>query len=198
MQADYSVELGAEDPTLSVPWVSPDGAQRYFDLRRQPDLLLYVEEAIRYPELGEFLTHVNSERSQIQSAKCDAWFTTELNEEEQIYGAAGKFGSYADLFFIAPEERSSFAVHEEFATQLTALLRRAPELPSSVEIMIRRAYFGIDVEDATDSKEGCYFTLYVFGYGDEEEEARRHWAVSVNLVKNALFQLARQRPQTSS
>jgi hypothetical protein len=219
MQADYSVELGAEDPILSVPWGSPGDTQRYLDLRRQPDLLLYIEEAIRFPQLGEFLTHVNGERSQLQSAKCDAWFTTELIEEEQIYGAPGKFGSYVDLFFITPEQRSSFAANEEFAIQLSALLNRAPELPSSVEITIRRAYFGADSpvaaadagqdggEDAADdaagsqdesgSEEGCYFTLYVFGYGDEEEEARRHWAVSLNLVQNALFQLAGQRPQTS-
>ncbi len=179
------VELGAEDPTLSVPWGSPNGPLRYFDLRRQPDLLLYIEEAIRYPELGEFLAHVNSERSCLQSAKCDAWFTTELNEEEQIYGAAGKFGSYVDLFFTAPEERPSFAAHEEFTRQLTALLQRAPELPSAVEVMIRRAYF--------EEAEGCYFTLYVLGYGDEAEEARRHWAVSLKLVENALLQLASRR-----
>ena len=189
MQADYSVELGADDPTLSVPWVSPQGIERYFDIRSQPDLLLYVEEGIRYPELGEFLAHVNTDRSCLQSAKCDAWFTTELSEEEQSYGADAKFGSYIDLFFTVPEERAGFAAHELLAKQLTVLLRRAPELPSAVEVLIRRAYF----EEPSGLAEGCYFTLYVFGYGEEEEETRSRWAVSLKLVENALFQLSAHR-----
>jgi hypothetical protein len=190
MQADFSVELGADDPTLTVPWASPDGEPRYRDLRAHPDLLLYIEEAIRCPELGEFLAHVNSERSRMQSAKCDVWFTTELNEEEQIYGAAGKFGGYVDLFFTAPEERCSFSKCEEFARQLTSLLRRAPELPSSVEVILRRAQF----EQGMRLEGGFYFTSYVFGYGDEQEDARRHWAVSLKLLENALLQLASHRP----
>ena len=42
MQADFSVELGAQDDAMVLPWSSPDGEIRYYDLKRQPDLLLEV------------------------------------------------------------------------------------------------------------------------------------------------------------
>ena len=32
MDADWSVELGTDDPALEFPWTSPDGAQGYIDL----------------------------------------------------------------------------------------------------------------------------------------------------------------------
>ncbi|MGE0406299.1 MAG: hypothetical protein AB7O65_08370 [Candidatus Korobacteraceae bacterium] len=192
MQADYTIELGSEDPTLTVPWESPDGGLRYRDLRQYPDFLLYIEEAIRYPELGEFLARINGERSLLQSAKCDVWFTAELNEEELIYGAAGKFGGYIDLFFSDSSTRSDFPANEELARRLVALLVRAPELPSSAELIIRRGYF--DWEGHSES--GYYFTCYVFGYGDEEAEARRHWTVSLKLVENALLQLVARKAES--
>lgn len=219
MQADFSIELGADDPTLIVPWEDPSGASRYYDLKLQPDLLLYIPEALRYPELGEFLSAVNSSRSILQTAKCDLWFTTELNEEEQIYEAAGKFGGYIDLFFTTEERRTSFAYHESFARQLTALLSRAPEMPSSMEVIIRQAHFEPAERDskqfaAPDPRPGFYFTCYVFGYGDQdygdqgygdaghdeagyrevEDEARLRWAVALKLVENAFLQLASCRP----
>jgi hypothetical protein len=192
MQADFSVELGPDDPTLTVPWSAPDGSLRFYDLRRQPDLLLFVEESIHYPELGEFLTRVNSERSLLQSAKCDVWFTTELGEDEQIYGARGKFGSYVDLFYSAPQPRASFADHEALAHRLTALLARAPELPSALDLLIRRGYF--EESPGSQLHQGFYFSCYVLGYGDEEADARRHWSVALKLVENALLQLAARRP----
>jgi hypothetical protein len=201
MQADFSLELGAHDPVLSVPWAAPEGEPRYYDLRRHPELLFCVEEAARNPELGEFLSRLNAERSLLQSAKCDLWFTRELGEEEQEFGAEGKFGGYIDLFFCDPHARSSLPAHESFGRQLAELLARAPELASAMEIILRRAYFlpesappGRDPAFGeglrSGGEEGFYFTLYVFGYGDEEQEARQRWTVSLKLVQNALLQLA--------
>jgi len=69
MDADWSVELGADDPTLAVPWSSPDGSLRFHDLRAQPELLLYIDEASQFAELAEFLACVNSQNSVLQSVK---------------------------------------------------------------------------------------------------------------------------------
>src|SRR5271169_4667856 len=59
MDADWSVELGADDAVLEFPWSSPDGAQRYLDLQRHPELRAEIPEAVRFPELGEFLLVMN-------------------------------------------------------------------------------------------------------------------------------------------
>jgi hypothetical protein len=182
MEADFSVELGPDDDTLEFPWSDPDGKLRYYDLKRQPELLLAVDESRQFPELGEFLAAVNSPAGQLETAKCDAWFTADLQPEDEIFGAMGKFGSYVDLVF-ADDRRHSFPKHQKFAQQLIELLRRVPEIPALAEFIIRRCYFPPDTE-------GFYFTFYLFGYGDDEAQCRQAWAIALKLVENALRQVS--------
>ena len=131
MHVDFSVELGAEDDCLELPWASPDGALRYYDLRRQPELLLNIQEAFENEELGHFLASINSPSSMFESSKCDVWSTRELNEEELIYGAECKFACYVDLLFVAKELQTSFEKHEALARDLYYLLQRAPEMAAA-------------------------------------------------------------------
>lgn len=194
MDAELTVELGGGDPTLAIPWSSGDGRLRYHDLKRQPDLLIYVEEATRYPELAEFLVQLNSASSILQSAKCDAWYSTELSEPEGIYGAMGKFVSYVDVFFVSDAPRFSFEQHEHFAQRLIKLLGRAPQISAAAEFIIRRCYFaaGCDREraPAENPSEGFYFTFYLSGYGDDEADARKRWGIALKLIGNAILQLS--------
>lgn len=182
MDADYSVELGPDDEVLDLPWTAPEGGPRYYDLKRQPDLLLCIEEAQREKELAEFLAAVNSPTSILETAKCDSWSTTELNPEEEIYRAAQKFGSYVDLVFSSDDARFSFPQHEDLAKRLTQLLNRVPEIPAAAEFLIRRCYY--------ESREGFYITFYLFGYGDDEERARQQWKIGLKLAENAIRQVS--------
>jgi hypothetical protein len=192
MQADYAVELGADDEVLEVPWSAPgqlarDGGLQYYDLRRHPELLSRIEEAQRVPELGEFLSAVNSPVSILETAKCDAWPSMEINPEEEIFGALVKFGSYVDLIFSDHRQCFSFSDHETLAKNLSALLKRGPEIPASADFLIRRCHYHGE-QDHIDS--GFYITFYLFGYDDSEELARRHWAIALKLVENAILQLS--------
>ncbi len=189
MEADFSVELGADDPTLALPWSDPEGRFQYHDLRLHAEEIGKIEEAKTFPDLRGFLATVNAAPSNVQSAKCDAWFSEELNEEEEVFGAKCKFGSYVDLVFHQPAPQASFPIHEAFAARLADLLKRAPELPAATETVIRRAHF-----EGTDGvREGFYFTVYVFGYGDDEEHARQSWGIALKLVGHALLQLSTGR-----
>ncbi|MGH9547532.1 MAG: hypothetical protein ACRD23_20165 [Terriglobales bacterium] len=185
MEADFAVELGADDETLELPWAAADGGPRYYDLKRQPELLLYIEEATRVPELGEFLAVVNSPTSHLETAKCDAWPSTEINPEEEIFGAAYKFGSYVDVLFSREASRCSFAEHEQFAKRITQLLKRVPEIPAAAELLVRRCFY----HTADETRDGFYITLYLFGYGDDEPQARQRWAIALKLVENAIRQV---------
>ena len=185
MDADFSIELGREDPVLDFPWADPGGKLRYFGLKRHPALIAKVEEAEKFPELADFLRKVNSTRSVVESAKCDVWETTELSAEEEIFNASHKFASYVDLVFSDIAPRRSLPLHESFAQRLTELLRRAPEIGASVEVCVRRCFFG----DAGEICEGFYLTLYVSGYGEDEAVARKSWAIATKLVESAILQL---------
>ncbi len=187
MDADFSVELGREDPVLDFPWSDPAGKFAYVDLKRNPELLATIEEVKKFPELGEFLRTINSSRSTLQTAKCDAWETRELNAEEEIYNASHKFASYVDVVFTDNNARLSLPAHEQFARKLVELLRRAPEIPSAAEVCVRRCYFAAEKARV---QEGCYCTLYVSGYGTDEAGARQNWGVGLKLTGNAIVQLS--------
>jgi hypothetical protein len=184
VEADYAVELGADDETLELPWAAEDGGPRYYDLKRQPELLLNVEEASRAPELAGFLAVMNSPNGILETAKCDTWSSTEMNPAEEIFGAAYKFCSYVDILF-SHESRFTFEEHEQFAKRVTQLLKRVPEIPAAVELLIRRGFYHV----AGEIKEGFYFTFYLFGYGDDEPQSRQRWAIALKLVENAIRQV---------
>ncbi len=197
MDADFFVELEADDETLEIPWSSPEGKARYHDLKRQPELLLYVEEAGRTRELGEFLSTVNAASSMLQSAKCDSWLSNEIREEEAIYAGSWKFGSYVDLLFApAPREamgsgqQLSFEAHEKLASELCKLLGRAPQISAAAEFIIRRCYYHAESAGRAEPQSGFYMTFYLFGYGADQEEARHRWGIALRLVGNAIVQLS--------
>ncbi len=188
MDADFSIELGREDPVLDFPWTDLAGKLAYVDLKRCPELLASIKEAETFPELGEFLRMINSPRSTVETAKCDAWTTTELSAEEDVYDASHKFASYVDVVFSKVDVRLSLSIHEQFARRLVELLRRAPDTPSAAEVCVRRCFFG---EDA-GVREGFYCTLYVSGYGNDDASARQNWGVGLKLMGNAIVQLSAQ------
>lgn len=192
MQADFSVELGADDDRLELPWASPDGEPRYYDLKRRPELLLHISEAHHNRELAEFLTALNSAVSIFETAKCDTWLSNELNEEEQIFGAAWKFGSYVDLVFTESGTRFSFAAHEKLADDIAKLLHRAPDISAAAEFIVRRCFYHGN-DGATEADAGYCITFYLHGYGDDEDDSRLRWGIAIKVVQNALLQLSGQR-----
>lgn len=185
VEVDYAIELGRDDETLEIPWTAPDGGPRYYSLKREPEALDHLEEAVRLAELRNFLIAVNSPASVLESAKCDAWATTELNPEEKIFAALWKFGAYVDLLFSDPSARFSFEAHENLLKNLTALLKRVPEISASAEFLLRRCYY----HEGEAVREGFYVTFYLFGYGPNEANARQQWAIALNLVSSAVTQL---------
>jgi hypothetical protein len=186
MDADFSIELGRDDPVLDFPWTDPSGKLAYFNLKLHPELLSKIEEAKKFPELAEFLRSLNSPRSPIESAKCDAWSTNELSAEEEIFAASHKLSSYVDILCSNWEQRQSFDFHEAFVRRLTDLLRRAPQMRASAEVSVRRCFFG----QPDEVREGFYLTLYVNGFGENEEFARKSWAIALKLAGNAILQLS--------
>jgi hypothetical protein len=184
MDADFSIELGADDPVVDFPWIDPSGKLVYRDLKRHPELIARIDEAQAFPELREFLRTLNSPRSLLETAKCDAWTTAELSPEEEIYNASHKFASYVDVVFSEGDARLSLSRHEELVKALVELLQRAPEIPSSAEACVRRCFF----DNNREPQEGFYVTLYISGYGNDEASARQSWAVGLKLMGNAVVQ----------
>jgi hypothetical protein len=198
MHADFSVECTADDDCLEFPWAS--GELRYYDLRRQPELLLQVTETHDNTELGEFLSSINAPASMLQSVKCDVWVSREITPEEEVFGATRKFGSYVDLIFCEPSLHSAFDAHENFLRRLVRLLGKAPEISAAAEFIVRRCVYHMRAraavvevtadEPTEELRNGFGITFYLHGYGDDEDEARCRWTIALKLVENALLQLS--------
>src|SRR5262249_12757395 len=142
----------------------------------------------------------------LQTAKCDTWYSRDLSPEEEIFGAAGKFVSYVDLVFDEsepePKERGGtrrsigisprleLEAHETLDKNLCTVLKRAPEIAATVELVIRHCYYHPE-GDPEMSDTGFCITTYVSGFGENEAEARRRWSIALTLVQNALVQALR-------
>src|SRR5262249_17351776 len=122
--------------------------------------------------------------SSFESAKCDTWTTNEINPEEDIFGLPWKFGSYVDLLFADDTARFSFESYELWLKKMTALLQRAPDIPASAEFVLRRCRY----HQSDSFREGFYVTFFLFGYGKDEDSARRQWEIALALVSHAMVQ----------
>lgn len=190
MQADYSVELGSGDPALELPWRGDDGSVRYFNLKLHPDLVLNIPEARNHPELSAFLTRINAADFPLETAKCDAWTSRELAQEEEAFGAECKFVCYVDLLFSKDDLRFSLEKHKELVEDLCTLLERAPEMAASADFVVRHCHYHSG-DNQNDSRTGFSITAYVTGFGDSEDESRQRWMIALKLLQNALVQLAK-------
>src|SRR6266404_866020 len=128
MQAEVTVALGQEDDALEVPWQSEDGSLRHYDLRRNPELIFDVTEANGNPALIDLLVNLNSEKSNFRSVKCDTWLSSEMDEEDESFGATWKHGSYIDAVFLHHDMRGHYEANFAFGESLANLLKRAPEI----------------------------------------------------------------------
>jgi hypothetical protein len=200
MDADWSVELGADDATLEFPWSSPDGSQRYIDLRRHPEQLPEIPEATRFPEIAEFLRAINQPQSSCLTAKCDVWLGEEIGEAETIYEASIKLCSYVDLVACDKAARLSFDRHERWARSAAHALSSDDALPVACEFIVRRCWFHRDAATESDAVDaltsedepsipGFYVTLYMSGYGNDESAARAAWAEGLRRVTGVLIAL---------
>jgi len=175
MLVDYSVEIGPEQPALEFPWISDDGRLRYIDLKSNLFLLAHLREAKDCPELAAFLGRINAAGFPLQTAKCDLWQTNELSAEEEIFNAESKCGSYIDLLFVDGPQRFSFEQHESLVKELCALLKRAPEMPASVEFVIRQCHYHADLHGSRTAPVGQNMEEESSA-GEERSEREEHQA----------------------
>jgi hypothetical protein len=200
MDADWSVELGADDDALEFPWASPDGSQSHLDLQRHPELLAEIPEAAQFPELAGFLCALNGPESQWLSAKCDVWIDGELGEAEAIHDAKLKLCSYVDLIFRYEDERFCFDRHEQWVKSAARELS-VGGLPVACEFIVRRCWYRPEASDlrafddtlspgGENLQPGFYITFYLFGYGANEHQARERWGEGLRRVTSVLAQLA--------
>ena len=163
MEADWSVEVGADLPTIVVPW------EGFVDLRRDLLLVSEIEEAVVTPELAQALIKLNQKTSPVFTSKSDLWFL--LAEEIDPFEcdaareeAKQGISCYIDIIARNAQLFSSFQAHEVWVRSATQEMCQAKLRQARVEFVIRAA--------EVDGCEGYAVTLYVASCGATETTAR--------------------------
>jgi hypothetical protein len=189
MLSDWTVECGADDPVLVVPWSDPNDPNRHFiDLRENPYDIDWLEEAVQYPALLHALRALNAPRSPVFTAKCDAWqipsdeleplrLELDLIPEDTPAGLA----SYIDLIW---RERSifvSFHHHEQIMHRIQRLAEPLLHPFSALECVLRPA-----LVDLAGPQEGFAISLYVKAIGHDPSAAEQHWGTALAEIATLL------------
>jgi len=177
MEADWSVEIGADLPSITVPW-SADGLA-FLNLRQalreSPAALL--PEAQHYPALGRALAHLNSASSQVFTSKCDvfALAADDLDPFEMESTSANcnsGLACYIDLLRAGEAAFAPFAEQEAWLKRTTHALRATPSTQARAELVLRSA--SIATNHGTP-RDGFGVTLYVTGCGRDPATAQSSW-----------------------
>ncbi len=191
MEADWSVELAAPDPVITVPWAAygdSGSSFRFVDLRLGTHLIDEIEEAQGRPALRSALLLLNGAGSQLWTAKCDAWSSSpeqgddpfdpyEMDAEpgETAFGA----GSYIDLLARDFETHWCFGAQERWLRAVTERLRAIPARAARVELVVRRAQ--------VDAVPGYGVTWYVEGCGASAQRADQGWGQALDAALAAIM-----------
>lgn len=193
MEADWSVEMGWDDPVIAVPWQMADSGARFVDLRDQPDLIGEIEEAIHRPSLWRVLETLNGAGSAVSTAKCGVWSRENRLAADENELDPGEFdadqeearwiaGSYIDLLPLGPAQEISFASGEHWVRELAGRSRRIPLGCGRSDFVLRRASL-----HGTDSLGVTWFTQ---GCGATAELAERQWVKHLEAALPVVMSVA--------
>jgi hypothetical protein len=181
MEADWSVQLTADDPVIIVPWSAASDDPRkckFVDLRRGAHLIDEIEEARPVPALRTALLLLNSAASPLMTVKCDTWESdTPVDPYEMDAAPADatrSAGSYIDLLARDSGLRASFDRQERWLRVVAQVLRAIPARAARVELILRRA----QVDDAA----GYGVSWFVEGCGATAQRARQAWSDALGLA----------------
>lgn len=177
-------ELEPDDPSLEIPWASPNNARiRFIDLKKFPKKLEHLEECRKYPPLASLLRQVNAAGSALRTAKCDVWSTTKLAEDERLdFDMRHKIGSYVDLVFDSNRLNSHLESQLQLGKKLEKVLGRC-RIQAQIEIAVRRCLFH------PKERWGYYLTIFVHAYGATRAQAKKEWGRAVDSLGDALSKI---------
>jgi hypothetical protein len=191
MEADWSVELAATDPVITVPWAASGDDEancRFVDLRLYPHLVAEIEEAQGNLALRSALLLLNGVTSHLWTAKCDAWSSSPEHGDDpfdpyEMDAAPGETafgaGSYIDLLPRDLEISQCFDGQEQWLRAVTERLRGIPASAARVELVLRRTL--------VDAVPGYAVTWFVEGCGATAQRADQAWCGAFDLALAAIM-----------
>jgi hypothetical protein len=146
MEADWEFEVGGGAPVIEACWSG------FVDLRRHPECVGEIQEAVAFPPLAALLVALNGAHSRLWTAKCDLWepnaddlagLTSDCRTAAQVSALPrAALACYIDLLPLAGKVFAQPRQAEDFCRKW--VIRLAPvSLPDCcVDLVIRQAFAG--------------------------------------------------------
>jgi hypothetical protein len=199
MHAEWSVECGADDPLIVVPWSDPSGDAAFVDLRVNPAAIDAIPEAESHPPLMQALRALNAARSPVFTAKCDAWEMSkdEISQlhlelgisvvfddgEEEVDGHSTNgeasmlvfgFASYIDCICRERALFASFPRHEHLLRGITRLAAQFDHPHAVLECVLRPAFLHLEAP-----QQGYALSIYVKALDESPQRAWKKWSAAL-------------------
>jgi len=181
MEADWSVEIGADLPTIVVPW------EGFVDLRRDPLLATGLNETAKSPSLAQALIKLNQETSPVFTSKCDLWLLSAdeidpLEFDAEKVDAQQGVACYIDIIARSLALFASFPAHEVWARSATERMRGIRMPQTHTELVVRPSI--------VNGRDGYALTLYVASCGATEGIAQSVFRAALKAVSTITMDLA--------
>ena len=137
MEADWEIEVGGDAAVIDAHW---DG---FIDLRKSPQDICRLAEAVGLPALASALLRLNDPSGRLFTSKCDVWLVEgadpvdpdELNASAD--NAVAALACYIDLQPLGDLGWSTAQQAEEWCRRLCGYLRSRPLNQCRVDLVVR-------------------------------------------------------------
>jgi hypothetical protein len=184
MEADWEIEVGGGAPVIEALWAG------FVDLRRNPERIAEVAEAVAFPPLAKLLAALNGDESPLWTAKCDVWEVEaekrdspmqEIPVEADPLDAVSEEACMACYIDLLPLKGTVFArweEAEEFCRQWVSRLEDGDQPDCRIDLIVRQAIAG--------SAEGFGVTAYLSAMGEYRAKASNALAAALSAFRAAI------------
>lgn len=181
MEADWSAEIGADLPTVVVPW------EGFVDLRRSPQMASVLPETAVSPILAQWLITLNQEASLVFTSKCDTWPLTANEIDPLEFDAAGEdvtqgLACYIDIIARKALLFASFPAHEVWVRSAANEMGQIKLRQARADLVIRKAI--------VNELDGYAVTLYVATCGANVNDAESIFRAALETAVTITMELA--------
>ena len=165
---------------LGIPY-PPDlhnggGNAGYFDLKKEPEKISDIHELQNWPELRDFVRLINHKDSFFRTLRCQVFFSgvpVNLPFKRVCF-------SYTTVAFEILDYNLSMGCHEE--------LRQGIAKYATESLSESSTHMDLDLTSTSYNEHrvsrAWSLTINVWGFGQENEEARETWAVGIRALYN--------------
>jgi hypothetical protein len=176
-----SFSVAANDQLLKIPYRASQGSGSpnigFIDLKTQPERVTEIHELAGYPKLEELVRLLNKQESSFRTLRVDT--------AKDVFTRQGFSKSVFSHLTISFENLGGEDDRRFYMEAHRCFSAYASSLPASDAIVINFVTVPLQVQTFL----GWCLDVWLYGFGNSEDEANRQWLSGLTLLKKFLLRL---------